>query len=148
MNIREAVKEDLQEWARMRTALWPDDMNVHIKELKAYFAGFSIDIVQAFVLEADKGALVGFLELNIRNFAEGSRSARLPYVEGWFVDKSHRGKGNGKMLMARAEKWAIDKGYAELASDTEITNETSITIHKTLGFKEVERIVCLLKRLK
>jgi aminoglycoside 6'-N-acetyltransferase I len=49
--------------------------------------------------------------------------------------------------MSYAEKWALSLGYNELASDTEIENEQSISIHSHLGFKEIERIVCFLKRL-
>jgi aminoglycoside 6'-N-acetyltransferase I len=42
---------------------------------------------------------------------------------------------------------AIENGYKELASDTEISNTQSIEIHKKLGFKETERVVCFLKKL-
>ena len=147
IQIREAKEEDLGEWARMRVELWPDSVQTHIEEIRLYFSGASIDIVQAFVLENARGSLCGFMELNIRNFAEGSRSPKLPYVEAWFVDKDYRGRGHGKRLMSVAEKWAVDQGYSALASDTEVDNEGSIAIHKTLGFKETERIVCFLKKL-
>jgi len=147
MKIREAKREDIQDWARMRVALWPDSLDNHINEINEYFSGSSIDIVQSFVLENDEGSLIGFMELNIRNFAEGSRSPRLPYVEAWFVDRKFRGNGYGKSLMSMAERWAAEKGYSQLASDTEIGNQKSIVIHKKLGFKETERIVCFLKNL-
>lgn len=50
--------------------------------------------------------------------------------------------------MKTAEMWALEKGFAELASDTEITNKNSIEIHKHLGFKEIERVVCFIKKIK
>lgn len=147
MGIRTAKITDLLEWANMRCQLWPDSSDGHISELEAYFSGESIDIVEAFVMENEPGALVGFLEMNIRNFAEGSRSPKLPYVEAWFVREEHRGKGFGKELMKKAERWAVEKGFSELASDTELENKKSISIHKSLGFDETERIVCFLKKL-
>ena len=92
--------------------------------------------------------MVGFLEINIRNFAEGSQQSKVPYVEGWFVDKQYQGQGWGRLLMHSAEQWALTRGFSELASDTELHNKASIEIHKTLGFKEVERVVCFLKKLR
>ena len=70
----------------MRNILWPDSLEVHRKEIGEYFAGTSIDIVESFVLERANGLLSGFIELNIRNFAEGSRSPQIPYIEAWFID--------------------------------------------------------------
>lgn len=48
--------------------------------------------------------------------------------------------------MARAEAWAREQGFDELASDTEIDNHASIALHRRLGFAETERVVCFLKR--
>ncbi|MDJ0956908.1 MAG: GNAT family N-acetyltransferase [Arenicellales bacterium] len=148
MKIRPAQTSDKQDWANMRYRLWPDSIDVHLDEIEEYFNGESIDIVQAYVVEDEDGSLVGFMELNIRNFAEGSRSPRLPYLEAWYVEEAYRGNGYGKKLMLMAENWAIDKGYSELASDTNIENETSIAMHKSLGFKETERIITFLKKLR
>jgi aminoglycoside 6'-N-acetyltransferase I len=50
--------------------------------------------------------------------------------------------------MSTAEHWALDNGFNELASDTEVYNELSMKIHKKLGFEEVDRIVCFLKKLE
>lgn len=130
----------------MRTALWPHTEDRHLGEIDAYFAGKSIDIVETFVLEIDS-ELAGFLELNIRNFAEGSRAPRVPYVEAWYVKPDFQHHGHGKQLMLKAEEWAMANGFFELASDTEIGNERSIALHKHLGFKEIDRVVCFLKRL-
>ncbi|MDJ0740912.1 MAG: GNAT family N-acetyltransferase [Gammaproteobacteria bacterium] len=147
MMIRDAHRADIAVWSQMRTDLWPDTDDGHLAQIDAYFARSSTDIVQVFVAET-AADVVGFLELNIRNFAEGSRSPRLPYVEAWYVKPQHRGQGYGGLLMQRAEDWAAAEGYTELASDTELDNERSIAVHKHLGFVETERIVCFLKRLK
>ncbi len=147
IDIREAAREDIEQWAEMRAVLWPEASDDHISEIKEYFSGASIDIVQAYIAEAGSN-IVGFLELNIRNFAEGSRSPKLPYVEAWYVKPEYQGRGCGKQLMQKAERWAISQGYSELASDTETDNHRSIAMHKHLGFIETERIVCFLKSLR
>ncbi|TNC80611.1 MAG: histone acetyltransferase [Oleiphilus sp.] len=146
MHIRKAQEHDLDVWSHMRTALWPDTTDAHIAELKDYFCGTSHDIRVAYLIEAD-GERVGFLELNVRNFAEGSRHSAVPYVEAWYVKPAHQGKGYGKALMQQAENWARESGFSELASDTTPDNTRSIHMHKHLGFKETERVVCFLKDL-
>ncbi|MCU7932537.1 MAG: GNAT family N-acetyltransferase [Candidatus Thiodiazotropha sp. (ex Codakia rugifera)] len=147
MIIREATHNDISAWSEMRTDLWPETGDMHVSEINEYFAGSSIDIVQAFIgtIELEP---IGFLELNIRNFAEGSRRPKLPYVEAWYIKPRHRGNGYGILFMQQAEKWAVAKGYSELASDTEVENERSIAMHKYLDFIETERVVCFLKKLK
>ena len=146
MLIREINEDDIAVWSDMRSDLWPDTQDGHIKEIREYFAGSSIDIVVTYVVEADH-QVIGFIELNVRNFAEGSRCSKIPYVEGWYVKPEYRGKGYGASLMRMAEQWALSLGYSELASDTELENTLSIAMHKHLGFDETERVVCFLKKL-
>lgn len=148
MLIREAVQQDLPQWAEMRSLLWPQGSSCHAQELADYFRGHAVDIKQAFVLDAEDGCLAGFMELNIRSFAEGSRAAAVPYLEAWFVRQTHRGHGHGKRLLATAEQWALQQGYCELASDTTPDNHHSIALHKASGFEETERLVCFLKSLQ
>ena len=85
--------------------------------------------------------MVGFLELRLRNYAEGTDSLAVPYVEGWYVDPEYRLRGAGASLMRHAESWARQSGYSELASDTEIENMDSIAAHQALGFEVTDRIV-------
>ncbi len=146
MNIRSIQPDDCTAWSRLRTLLWPDTDDAHMSEIEAFFTGQSHDVVAVFVAETMQG-VVAFIELNVRNFAEGSRQGRVPYVEGWLVDPAFQNQGIGKALMSAAESWAVDQGYTELASDTEHDNVKSQEIHAHLGFKEVERVVCFLKAL-
>lgn len=72
---------------------------------------------------------------------------RVPYIEGWYVDEDLRGCGHGRRLVLAAEKWVVEQGFSELASDSDLENTDSIAAHKALGFDEVDRIVCFLKKL-
>lgn len=146
MIIRRVTKNDIDEWSAMRTALWPETPDHHHQEINAFFAGESIDIVEMFIVEINKTP-IGFIELNIRNFAEGSREPKVPYIEGWYIKPQFQNQGYGKALMQWAEQWASDLGYKELASDTEWDNKRSIAIHQKMGYQETERVVCFLKKL-
>ncbi len=148
MRVREVKKDDFVEWVRMRQYLWPNPSNDHESEVKNYFKGENRDIVITFVLEREKGKLGGFIEINKRSYAEGSKSFPVPYIEGWYIDPDIRGNGYGAQLVASAEGWAKENGFNEIASDSEIDNILSIKVHKALGFKEVERNVCFIKQLE
>ncbi len=147
MNIIQARPSDKREWLAMRCILWPSSSEQHSQQIDNYFDGCSNDIVEALLVLRGNGQVAGFIELNIRNFAEGSTEFKIPYVEGWFVKKEFRGNGLGKSLMCAAEQWAKSLGFKEIASDTEIDNHKSIAMHNHLGYKEVERVVCFIKKL-
>ncbi len=139
--------DDAQAWSNMRSALWPDSDDQHHSEIQDYFDARSHDVDAAFIA-CEQHTPAGFIEINIRNFAEGSRQAAVPYLEAWYVQPRFRGRGLGLQLMQAAEDWAQQQGYQELASDTTADNHNSIRLHKSLGFKETERLVCFLKALK
>ncbi len=131
----------------MRTELWPHAVEDHASEVDTFFEGKPSFIDQIIVCETDPQRLVGFAELRVRNYAEGSENMAVPYLEGWFVDVSCRGRGIGALLIAAAEEWARSLGYSELASDARIDDERSIAAHLALGFREVERSVSFMKKL-
>lgn len=109
---------------------------------------FSSDEFAVFVYERGHGRLGGFVELSIRHRVDGTTSPRVGYVEAWHVDPDLRGKGIGRALIARAEAWAKQMGFTELASDAKIQNERSIRAHGALGFRETFRLVHFVKPLK
>jgi aminoglycoside 6'-N-acetyltransferase I len=147
MKVRQVNLNDRNEWARIRNSLWNSALKEHLEEIDQYFCHNSTNIVNVFVLERNNGKLGGFIELNIRNYAEGSELGAIPYIEGLYVDSDIRNSGYGRQLIAVAEAWAIENGFNELASDTKLENLTGIAAHKALGFQEVERIVCFIKKL-
>lgn len=91
---------------------------------------------------------VGFLEIGLRNYAEGASISPVAYIEGWFVVPGQRRRGIGAALIKAAESWALARGYNEIASDTQLDNTVSLAAHKHLGYQEVERQICFLKQIK
>jgi len=133
----------------MRGRLWPDAGAAELeREARDFIAGITIPTIDAVFIAAEKtGSAIGFLELSLRAFSDGCDSMPVPYVEGWYVEPAARGAGAGRALMRAAETWSRERGFTELASDTEVGNELSLRAHEHCGFEEVERLVKLRKRL-
>lgn len=68
-------------------------------------------------------------------------------VKGIFVKPEYRKQGYAKALLQECEKWALQQGCSEFASDCELTNEESLAFHLKMGFAEANRIICFQKRL-
>lgn len=144
--VRPLQSADRDAWLRMRGELWPDVSTEDLApDVDAFiWPGDDVLLSAVFVSEDEAGQLRGFLELYVREYAEGC-DGPTPYVEGWYVAPSARGNGVGRELMRAAEDWSRTNGYKELASDTEIHNEGSQRAHAAIGFDEVERIVVFRK---
>ena len=150
MTIRHVQPPDRAEWLRLLAALYPEYPEAeHAPAVDAFLTGAPHPELQpaaVFVAERPGGGLAGFLELSVRNYAEGCTSWT-PYVESWYVDPDVRGQGVGRSLMRAAEAWARGHGYSELASDALLENEASHRAHRALGFSMVETTVHFRKEL-
>jgi aminoglycoside 6'-N-acetyltransferase I len=128
----------------MRVALWPDStLEEELSDTAPVLEGrwHGLLPLTNFVAE-ENGELIGFIEVGLRSIADGCDPARaVGYLEGWYVDSSHRGKGVGAALVHAAEEWSRAQGCTEIASDTWIDNEGSQRAHEALGFEVVDRVV-------
>jgi aminoglycoside 6'-N-acetyltransferase I len=148
VKVRAIEPRDRQAWAQMRAALWPDqDPDLLAHETMTHF-GADKPKQLVLVAEATDGALVGMLELAMRPYAEGCATSPVPFVEGWYVVAEARMQGIGRRLVEAAERWALARGFTEIASDTQLANGASQEAHLKLGFEEAERIVCFRKSLR
>ena len=77
----------------------------------------------------------------------GCRTSPVGYLEGIYVDETHRRKGAARALVLAGEAWARRLGCTEFASDRALDNDESGAFHRAAGFDEVERIVCYRKDL-
>ena len=115
MDIRSVQPTDRDEWLRMRLNLWDGSVEEHAREIDAFFSSSQDDVT--FVVERPGGGLCGFIEVSLRNYAEGCQTSPVPYIEGWYVDEDVRHSGLGSRLIQTAEKWARSKGFSEIASE-------------------------------
>jgi len=129
----------------LRIQLWPDckdDCDREIAEILADPFRWAV-----FLALPKTGSAAGFVEVRLRDCAEGATSSPVAYLEGWFVSTEYRRQGVGRALIEAAENWAVTRACNEIASDAQIENALSIAAHERLGYKQVERLVCFLKRL-
>ena len=144
--VREVTANDAAEWFRLRKLLWDESSDdEHRIEMLDIYEHNETQLV--LVAETDDGKLVGFLEASIRPFVEDCHSDHVGYLEGWFVEPEYRKQGIGRHLVKTAENWAREKGCTEMASDSEIGNDLSLSAHQSLGYEETSRLVHLRKDL-
>jgi aminoglycoside 6'-N-acetyltransferase I len=144
--VRPIRPADADAWRLMREALWPDDRGGHADEIRRFFADSSSSRDSVLVAESS-GALVGFVELSLRAYAEGCETSPVAYLEGWFVSDQARSAGVGRALLRAAEEWGRANGCTEFASDAEAENAASADAHRACGFEDAGLIRCFRKRL-
>jgi aminoglycoside 6'-N-acetyltransferase I len=151
IQVRQAIRSDQDELAKMRALLWPTaSLEEHRWELESLllFPTYSTLPSTILVSQNESGALTGFIEVDLRSHADGCDPARpVGFVEGWFVHEASRKQGIGAALMRSAEEWARKQGCREMASDTWIDDERSQRVHQSLGFEVVDRCVHFRKSL-
>ena len=135
-------------WLRLRCALWPEGSeSEHASEITEFLEGRAREPLAVLVAEDGADRLIGCVELSVRGYAEGCRSDRVAYLEGWYVVPDARRRGVGRALIAAAEDWGRSLGCTEFASDAELTNDASAAAHLALGFTEVAQVRCFRKDL-
>jgi aminoglycoside 6'-N-acetyltransferase I len=147
MSVESVKRSQLEDWKRMRAALWPECPDEqHTREMADILGDPEFNA--AFLARAPDGLPVGFLEVSIRLTAEGCRPGRIGYIEGWYVEPDWRGKGLGASLVQAADSWATERGCREMASDSYSDNTDGRQAHKRLGYQEVSLLAHFRKDLK
>jgi len=145
MVLEKLSADNLDLFTALTLEFWPDGDWDEEKEF--YHQLMQSDDDACFLLK-DKEVGVAFIHVSTRHdYVEGSEKSPIAYLEGIFVKPNYRKSGWGKKLIHEAENWARMKGLIQLASDTPISNTDSLLFHRNSGFREVERVVCLIKEL-
>lgn len=132
----------------MRQALWPEASDgEHGSEIEQFFTGRSKEPLAVLIAESETRQPIGVAELSIRPCAEGCRTDRVGYLEGWYVMPESRREGVGRALVDAAEEWARAQGCREFASDTQPENAVSVAAHEALGFADAGTVRCFRKEL-
>ena len=131
--VRPLHPEDMEEWLRMRRALWTNGTEAEMRADRALW--LSEPTNATLVLVGEKGHLCGFIEVGQRKYAEGCESSSVGYIEGWYVDEALQREGGGKMLVIAAEDWVREQAWAESASGTWLDNETGIKAQTRAGVR-------------
>lgn len=145
MEIEIISVENLEPLTKLVLELWTDCS--YDEELVNYKNIIDSQSEVCYLIK-DKEKYIAFVHLSIRNdYVEGAMDLPIAYMEGIYVKPEYQKKGIAKNLISVAEDWAKQKGFNQIASDTELMNSASINFHKKIGFEEVERIVCFIKNI-
>ncbi|WP_425390665.1 aminoglycoside 6'-N-acetyltransferase [Ekhidna sp.] len=145
MTIEEISKDNVSDLAQLVLYLWPEcnykeEFQNGLKILKSKNE-------TAFIAK-NHGIYLGFIQLSLRHeYVEGTSSSPVLYMEGIYVDPSHRKEGIAKKLVEKAQLWGKTNGCTEMASDSFISNKNSIDFHQSVGFEEVSRLVTFKKKI-
>jgi aminoglycoside 6'-N-acetyltransferase I len=147
MKVERATAATIADWLALRDALWPRASKADLKREAAALLDKE-PAAAAFLLRDDSGTSVGFAEATMRvDYVNGCSTSPVAFLEGIYVRPDWRRHGAARLLCRAVESWGRERGCSELASDTEIDNESSQLMHEALGFTESERVVCYHKRI-
>lgn len=93
------------------------------------------------------GRIVGAAEATVRLYANGCEDVRVLFLEGIAVAETHRQAGVAAALLAQMEHMARKARLTELASDARLDDAAGMAFHRALGFAEVERVACFVRRI-
>lgn len=143
--IKKAKDHHIEKITQLAHLLWPDEnINALKKELNRFHRDSTSEL---FVCEENED-IIGFAHVQLRyDYVEGTVTTPVGYLEGIYVRKAFRKQGIGKQLVEVCEDWSRFMNATEFASDVELLNDESAEFHDSVGFKEVNRIICYTKPL-
>lgn len=143
--LRKATLADLPAVSALAARLWPDHTAA---EMETGFLPILSTKDTAVFLVCEGNKAIGFAQCGLRHdYVEGTESSPVGYLEGIYVEESHRLRGYARLLLAACEVWAKEQGCTEFASDCELHNQESLHFHRKAGFEEVNRIICFVKKI-
>jgi len=129
------------DWLVLRMALWPDGSCAEHEEEMAEFVA-NPERYGQFMASADDGTPLGLAEVSVRtDYVNGTETSPVAFLEGLYVEPAARRQGVARALLLSVKVWAEARGCTELASDAQVENTLSHTVHAQLGFTETERVV-------
>jgi GNAT superfamily N-acetyltransferase len=127
VNIREALESDAERIAALCVQLGYDVPLAHVERtLRRRNADNEI-----YVAIATRVGVVGWIAVGV---VEGLTSSRSALVSGLVVEDEYRSVGVGPLLMARAERWALDHGCSTLHLRTNVIRERAHAFYERLGY--------------
>lgn len=143
--IRKATVSDAEDIAKLAIQMWESHT---VGELAGEFTDLLANEEAAVFLYCVDDITVGFAQCQLRHdYVEGTDSSPVGYLEGVFVEAQYRKRGIGKALVDACENWAKEQGCTEFASDCELENTQSLAFHLRSGFREVNRVICFVRKI-
>jgi aminoglycoside 6'-N-acetyltransferase I len=145
--IEAVTASTLPGWRQMRQALWPEmTEEENLRETQAMRMADSRFMVR--IASSMGGNTAGFVEAALRmDYVNGCVTSPVVFLEGIYVEPWARRRGAARSLIDAVEAWGREQGCCEFASDALLENSDSHSMHRALGFEEMERVVYFRKGL-
>jgi aminoglycoside 6'-N-acetyltransferase I len=141
----DAAVGDVEAYRELRIKLWPMIDEENRRETAQQLA--APEKWAVFLAQDDSGRSLGFVEVRLREYAEGETTSRSDFLRVGTYSPKRVGEASVGDWWRPGKKWARTMGCTEMASNTEIWRTESIEAHLRLGYSETERDVNFLKRL-
>lgn len=146
MEFRPATQADILGVTNLAAKLFPDMSYQELEEEMKDFIASAEDTV--IYLAVDDALPIAFAQCQLRrDYVEGTETSPVGYLEGIYVEPTHRRQKVASQLIKHCENWSRKKGCTEFASDCELDNHESWLFHMTYGFFEANRIICFTKKI-
>lgn len=138
-------KQDAYNVAKLALKLWNDADYDGLKDDFEKTAQSENNIIFTAYYRKD---LIAFAHCSVRNeYVEGADSDNVGYLEAIYVEENYRHLGIASHLIKHCENWARSKCCKQFASDCDITNSESISLHLKNKFSESARLVHFIKNI-
>lgn len=145
INICKAKLEDSKRVTKLFHNMWN---HCNINDLQAELVENITSKESEIFIAYNDNIPVGVASCGLRkDYVEGTDTTPVGYLEGIYVIEEFRKKSIATMLCEECEKWALEMGCEEFASDCELDNKESLEFHLSIGFIEANRIICFTKKL-
>jgi len=129
ITIREARISDAPQLAPLAKQLGYDSTP---EEVAARLPGIFADSEHiVFVAEQEAGGLAGYVDVFLFRTAASDVRAE---IAGLVIKETSRSRKIGRMLMARAEDWAREKGCSECGLRSNVIREGAHRFYENLGY--------------
>lgn len=133
VTVRAPLPEDFDRILLLLHQLWPDK-ELHRDELYGVFMKGLDDKRQRYLVAASQGIIVGFASLTIKNslWMEGN----LGHVDELVVDKNHRDRGIGTLLLESIIDLAKEHKCRRVELDSAFLRKDAHKFYESLGFEK------------
>ena len=146
MYFRHATIGDIERVTELAHLLWSDTPYEELRDEVIETVQRNTEVI---IIALTGEYCIGFAHCALRyDYVEGTSGlGNVGYLEGIYVREKYRDRGIARMLCETCGDWAKQNGCTEFASDCEIDNIDSYRFHLSIGFTEVNRIICFVKNL-
>lgn len=132
LKIQFAEQNDFHFVFNLLGQLWPD-LDLDYQALNEIYLKAIDSDVQRLIVGVDKGKLVGFCSLTIKNNLW--QAGNLGHVDELVIDKSCRGKGYGKKLIDSITQIAKDLKCKRIELDSAFHRKEAHRFYESIGYE-------------